>query len=263
MRQNVVKHGYTKIIDIGATSIFLCIAIANATSILFMFLSPNASPLFGSVCQGKVLCVLFVTALHIFSSIIHHCNVYLAVMSIFYPMITFFLYLLPEFKLGKKPGAYLLSEDFRHPTNFTLLYRTSQILFIQFNEWIGRLLIPTHAVATLFFIFSSYVVIRHEDQMDMVPLLMILTWAIATPVAWSIILYGGGYLHFHTNKCINSWTKFSWKFRRDRNHLKSFAKSCKPMAICYGKMYVIRKMTLIVFIQGLTRGLVRALLTIC
>ncbi len=165
-----------------------------------------------------------------------------------------------ELKIGRL--IYLTNDSLRTPQNLQLVYQMSQILMTCINGLFGKLLIPVQTIATLLFIFGSYVAIKHHDKIEIISLLMVLSWSLSAVAGWGGILMLGGYLHSNGQKILTAWKKNPWKYRKERNEMKRFVKSCKPMAICYGKLFVIRRVSLMVFVRGLTRGLKRAILTL-
>ncbi len=89
---------------------------------------------------------------------------------------------------------------------------------------------------------------------------MIIVWMLAGPIGWGLVLTMGGYLHSNGLKILNSWKQSRWMSSLEIKVMTRFARSCTPIMICYGKVFVVRKVSLMVFVRGLSRGLVRALL---
>lgn len=163
-----------------------------------------------------------------------------------------------EFRLGRK--SYKTLPTLRSPRRLRVMYRCAQIIQQQVNNVIGKVLAPIQALATVMTILASFMVIKYRDTMEMIPLMMMVTYAFITPVLWGAVLVAGGDLHSHGNKVLNSWRYHKWVSAQERKEMKKFRASCKPFTLAFGKTFTIRRVTIMNFIQGLSRGMVRALL---
>ncbi len=165
-------------------------------------------------------------------------------------------------ELNVSRSKYVTTESLREAENLKLVYRMAQILQVRINLLFGRLLFPLQSFANLAFVFGSFVAIRHRDQMSTVPLLMVVSWTCAAGFGWGLVLVMGGYLQSHGVKILGSWKRHEWLSKKEKKEMAKFAKSCRPITLCYGKMFAIRKISLLVFLKGLSRGLIRAILTL-
>lgn len=169
-----------------------------------------------------------------------------------------------EFKLGKASNKIvdnLLSQQERLITT----HRSFQILQLQIvNPMVGKFLVPTQAISTLLFVFSSFILIKHGNSLETVSYILMICWMFFGLGFWSCCLIIGGYLHSNGVKTLNSWKyhQHRWNTQWERKFMKRFGKSCRPMMLCFGKTYTVRRTAVLGFLQGLSRGLVRALLTI-
>ncbi len=233
---------------------------ACTVTLLVCLIYPGHPASFGHILPNKWYSLLIVYLFSLY--IVPYCFNYVLILTeTVLPLVLLVIrFVVNELRIGRP--KYLSNDFFRTPQNLQLVYRMGQILMACINGLFGKLLIPFQTIATLLFVFGSYVTIKHHDKMKIISLLMILSWALLAAFGWGCILVMGGYLHSNGQKILTSWKKNVWKSRKERNEMKRFVKSCKPMAICYGKLFVIRRVSLMVFVRGLTRGLKRTILTL-
>lgn len=241
-----------------STSISLC---AMCALTLFVNLNYPYNPAsFGNVLPNNWY---FLLAVYIFSIyMISYCYIYfISLVASLLPLEGLsILFLVKELKIGRL--RYYSIDSLRQPQNLQRVYRMGQILMLQINNLFGKLLLPMQTLATLLFVFGAYVAIKHHDKMNTISVLMVLGWTLSAAIGWGLILTLGGYLHSNGLKILTSWRKNVWKYRKERNEMKIFVKSCGPIVVCYGKIFVMRKVSLMIFVRGLTRGLVRVILTL-
>lgn len=168
-------------------------------------------------------------------------------------------FIVNELSLGGK--KYRTSSSLRNPQSLTVAYRSVQILQLRIiNESFGKYLVPTHSLATLLFIVSSFMMIRKRELFGHGTMIVFTSWASLSAGLWYVCLVIGGYLHGRGEKVLKSWKHYGWSRRADRMVMKKFRISCQPILISYGKLYTIRKMSGLIFIRGLVRGMKRTLL---
>lgn len=169
-------------------------------------------------------------------------------------------FIVKELRVGR--SKYKTVDELRYSENLKVVYRMAQLNQIRINGLAGKLLIPAQAMVTLVFVFGGYVVIRHRSQMSTVPFLMVTSWTFAAAFGWGLVLTMGGYLQSHGVKILKSWKQHPWRSKNEKKEMNKFAKSCRPIMMCYGKMFAIRRVSLMSFVRGMTRGLMRAILTL-
>lgn len=170
--------------------------------------------------------------------------------------------IIKEFKLGKPNSSYRCSKDFRSPSNLTLYYRSTQILLLYANIALGPFIIPMHTASTMLFVYGLNIFITRGKSMAVIARALVLIWAILGAGAWGLALLVGGYVHLQGTKCLKSWKLFCWENKREQKYMSKFRKSCRPWAIGYGNMLRVRRTSLLKFFKGLSKGLMRALLTL-
>ncbi|CAL8092434.1 unnamed protein product [Orchesella dallaii] len=71
-----------------------------------------------------------------------------------------------------------------------------------------------------------------------------------------------GMVYGKTEGAIKSWKYVNWGSKEENVRMAKFQKSCKPWAVGYRKVYVIRKLTVLKWNRGIMRGTFRALLAV-
>lgn len=242
------------------TLIYLAVSICSACIIntsVFLFY-PNNPASFLHILPHKWYTIFIMCMFYIY--IIPYCYMHLLllVQTVLPLGLLVIRILVKELRFGRP--KYLSIDSLRKPQNLQIVYRMGQILILHTNALFGKILIPIQTFTTLMSVFGAYVAIKHNDKMKTMSLLMVLGWTLIAAVGWGLCLTLGGYLHSNGQKILGSWRKYEWKSKKERNEMKKFVRSCKPIVICYGKIFVVRRVSLMIFVRGLTRGLVRVIL---
>lgn len=172
-------------------------------------------------------------------------------------------FVLCEFHLGRK--KYKSVQILRTLPFLTLEYRACQLLQQRFTAFTGKILIPTQTLSGGVFVFASFVVIKHRNDMEVVVTVMMVCFALIGAGMWGLCLRMGGYVFSNGTKLLNSWKYCGakmWRSKEERRAMLKFHKSCRPLVISFGKMYTIRKLTVLGYFKGLVRCLMRVLLTL-
>ncbi len=170
-------------------------------------------------------------------------------------------FILREFRIDHPP--YKSISSLRTPQILMLAYRTAQIMHGKGILVIGFFILPTHTIIYKMIVFTSYMIVKHGQEMDNISIAVLVGWAISAATFWVVILVIGGTLHLQGNNLLMSWkyhTKWPDKFQR--NLMNKFRKSCKPFELNYGRSYVIKRLTVLKFIRSLSRGIFKALLAL-
>ncbi len=206
----------------------------------------------------QALCLMY----NIYMIIILHWTIFIAYV---YVLLIHVFFVVPfvskEFTLNRK--SYKSSWFLRNPTNLRLELRAVQILQFIFNKAVGVFLYPLQILCTVSFIFSTFTIIKQRNDLSMEVFAMTVIWSVATSVPWALFLIIGGYLHSNAGKISSSWKCYKvWRTSSERREMNKFQLSCKPITFNYGTFYVIRRVSVLIYVRVLTRGLVRALLTL-
>lgn len=171
-------------------------------------------------------------------------------------------FILREFRFGlssyKSLGKLRTS-----PSVLINSYRGASLLHEHMLGLIELLLIPMESVARKFLMYAPCLIFRYGRKMTTETMCMVVFFSLAMFCGWTMVLVLGGFLNFHGLKLLDSW-KYKrhqpWLSRYNGKVLSRFRKSCRPMAIRYGNMYVIRKITLVKFFRGISVGILRILI---
>lgn len=256
------KSKYIKLVDFFVYSIVASFFLLNLVTTGFFIVWPTAPTLFGSVLPLKWYYFPLIYLFPIYTGTCLNFYIVPVLVAAFVLGTVFIPFTVRELRLGRK--KYWANDTLRNPWKLQMIYRNVQIIQHHINLLAGKLLVPFQTVTTLIFVLSGYVVLKHREHMAMAPFIMILSWTGLAPVIWALILTMGGFLHSNGLKILNSWTLFQSDQRLSKFEKRVMAKfkaSSKPIMICYGKMFVMRRVSVMVFVRGLSKGLLRALLT--
>lgn len=253
-----------KTVDTFAFYIFGFFSLLASANSMYYIYNPWAVKRFGNLFSRNTSWILLqlLNLPEVLGTFVRHMNICVPLVFVFYCRAVLMRILLPEFRLGQPGSKYLAHDSFRQPSNFTIMYRSCQIIFMISNQLFGKCLVPVQAFSTLLFVFCNYTLIRHCDMLAPSAQIIMIIWAVFTPMFWALVLVVGGYVHSIGLKNLRSWEQCSWNSARDAKIMKKFALSCQPLKICFGSMFVIRRVSLMVFVKGVTRSLMRALLTL-
>jgi len=202
--------------------------------------------------------VMYLYPYYLISCMYLNCLLWVVVIFLYGAYIVPFVLL--EFRLGRK--SYFAIDELRKPPMLLSAYRTIQVLQTIGLNPLGPCIIPTQAYFGQVIVFCAYMVFKHHDNMKRSLVIMMIAWACISAVFWSTVLLMGGYLHLYGKKVLESWKYHEWSSRTEGKLVTKFQKSCSPIMINHGKAYIIRRITVLKFIRGFTRGVFRTLLTL-
>lgn len=168
---------------------------------------------------------------------------------------------LKELRVGRKASAYQTNSKLREMNNLIRIYKGAEILLARTNVIVGFVLFPLQSICTMICVFSAFEVIKHRDDLGIEIVLVLLIWAVVTPLGWAGVLIIGGVVHSEGNKILASWKQFPWRNARERVIMGKFRRSCMPLRIAWGRIFIVRRTSLMVFVRGLSRGIMRCLLS--
>lgn len=177
-------------------------------------------------------------------------------------MYAYYLYFMisQEIRLGRK--CYVANDKLRNSDNLRITYRSLQILNQQalVNCPLGTYLVLLNGFFMLAAIYISFVLIRYWEMLQFIskaPMVIAEFWAIGY---WTIILQIGCMFFVDGNKTLNSWKRHNWGCERENRLMKKFRQSCKPILLSFGSQFVIGRMSVLNYYQGVLRGTFRVLL---
>ncbi|OXA39474.1 hypothetical protein Fcan01_25796 [Folsomia candida] len=150
----------------------------------------------------------------------------------------------------------------QRPENIFLTYRTLQLIMKDMSFVFGRLIAPIQVVFGQCVITSAYFLIGGGARDDSVTSMILWIVIPFTAVSWTVMLAFSGIIYQSANRCIASWKRGAgwWDNGEDRNYMKKFRISCKPIYIGYPGLITVTSKTALMFVQGIVRGTVRTLL---
>lgn len=229
---------------------------------LFFIYYPTTSVYFGNLFPTG-LSKHWLLLIHLpcmFSVFVNNITVCVPLTVMLYFGTLFVSFIVREFKHGRISTFYKCSLKFRQTRQLTINYRSVQIILSLYNSLFGNILVPAQGTVTLEVIFTCYFLIRHSDILAFSNLLVMVMWGCVCSGGWLAIIVSGGYLHSHGIKILQSWKRYQWNSNYERKFMKKFEASCTPFAICQGKVYVVKRVSMMVYIRGLSQGLARTLL---
>lgn len=252
-----------RLIDIFGLLIFVAMVSTGFLNVMFYIMFPFTPNLPASTFLDPSSPWYFHAFLQIFTNyntLVNYVNLTAVVEPVYIYGVVVVPLLVKEFRVGL--DRYKTISALREPVQLRVIYRAVQILQGTVNDVLGRFLVPMQSVATLLFIFCSFVIIRHGNRLDKLTFVLMISWALLALIFWSAALIIGGYIFLKGTKTINSWKRYQWSSPRERKIMMKWAASCRPITISYGRMFIMKKSSLLIFIRGLCRGLMRTLLTI-
>lgn len=226
---------------------------------IFYVCYPSLPNLFGNIVppHAYFFPIIYILPTYICITLVCKCGLFLSFAliygTVYYPLVV------KEVQMGRR--KYKASDSIRETKNLMLVYRMLQIIQARLNHLFGKCLVPMQALMTISFVFGGYMLIRFKSEVSLITILFMIL-SVLPSFLWSVLLYMGGHLHVTGRKIIMSWRYYRWSNSYDRKLMKKFRMSCRPIMICYGKMYILQRQSPLVFFRGLVRGLVRALLTL-
>lgn len=157
--------------------------------------------------------------------------------------------------------SYETLEELRSPSNFSITYRTIQILHKISMEQYGIIILPLQSLETQLAIMCLYTLITQGTILHGTVVMVLISFAIGSLVPTAGMLWICGKFESISKKTINSWKYFSWP-DKDLKYINKFRKSCQPLRIGLQGVYTIKKISVLKFLQTIVRGTFRALLAL-
>ncbi len=144
-----------------------------------------------------------------------------------------------------------------------LAYRTAQFYIDKTLSTVTLFMFPTQTIVYKLVVFTSYMVLKYGKEMDIISVVILVSWSFFGATYWCSTLLMGGKLHSQGKRILLSW-KFhnKWPDKKTKKLMGTFGKSCKPFQFCFGKTYVIKRLTVLKYIRSLSRGILKALLAL-
>ncbi|CAL8106442.1 unnamed protein product [Orchesella dallaii] len=251
------------LIDIFVLVIAGGIGLTQGMVCLTMILFPRAPVFFTNVLcatQCNSIQIAAISFFQFYVTCIIYWNVGFTVMMLFLYGIVVFSMLIDEFCLNLR--KYRTIDTFRNLDDLMFNYRCFQILQSCSMEVFGYILVPIQSTIMNLVVFCNFMMLIHGSELQIITLATMSLWSILCTSSWTFILFLGGYMHKSSERTFRSWKVHPWGSKNERKIMSKFRKSCRPVLIQFGNMYVIRKRTCLKFLRGITKGTFRALLAL-
>ncbi|CAL8081086.1 unnamed protein product [Orchesella dallaii] len=163
---------------------------------------------------------------------------------------------------GKKILYQKTTSAFHQMDTYRLYYRQFEILHVNVLQVFSFIIVPGQALILNLALFCNFSLVRYSELMNVTNAFILLLWSIGGSFAAFLGLHYCGSMYNKSVKVLRSIGNKNWGSSHNNKLMKKFAKSCKPISYGYGRMYVIRKISVFKFFLSLIRGTFRALLTI-
>ncbi len=153
----------------------------------------------------------------------------------------------------------------RKAENLRMIYIQLEILHNNFLDFFGILTIPIYAIVLNLVLFSNFSLIRYWDALNFVIVGILLIWSVNSALLLVVIWGFFGDVHNLGAKVLKSilQKKGGWGGRRiETMEMKKFVKSRKLLSYGLGKIYVIKRLSVLKFLKAVTYGTFKLLLTI-
>lgn len=172
------------------------------------------------------------------------------------------LILSKELRIKNNCTTYLTTEKLRRTPNLRLIYRSFQLVHQNFMCFLGIYIVILNASVVVSVVFTNFVLLRYWSDQHTIMRVLGLGYTLMFILIWTAILQLGKLLFLKGNKVVNSWRGRDWGNVVENRIMKRFKISCKPILLSYGRQFVIGRQSILVFYRCVTRGTVRALLTL-
>ncbi|CAL8146817.1 unnamed protein product [Orchesella dallaii] len=172
--------------------------------------------------------------------------------------------LLGEFHCGKDQQNIRkkTSNEFREIETIRFNYRKLELLHLKLTHLWREFILPMESLILMLGFFGNFTLITYTEILTPLNAVIILIWIL---IATSLVVLGlnfCGALYTRGFKVLSSMRNKDWGSRINNKIMKKFVKSCRPIQIGYGRMYAIRKLSVLKYMRALTKGTMRVLLTL-
>ncbi len=165
-----------------------------------------------------------------------------------------------EFKLGAK--TYKTKHKLRNSHNIRTMYRAFQLLHQNVLCFMGGVFAFCHFGFTLQPIFVNFVLIKYWKGIHLFAKVLLLVVSPAVTSIWMLTLQLCSSFFVKGEKSLKSWELYDWGSKRENRVMRRFRKSCKPVIVCYGSMYQVKRITPFAYVRTIIKGSLRSMLAL-
>ncbi|CAL8085452.1 unnamed protein product [Orchesella dallaii] len=184
----------------------------------------------------------------------------LAMIDIFVYSATVIPFFINELRIGR--GQYKTLDSLRTPKNLMVTFRSFQLLHQMAMTCFGVAIVPCQTTVSNLILFSNFMFIRHRAELQPETNCMLVGWSTLSLLFWMFVLELGGRLHSRGREVLKSWKMHDFGDKGVNRCMSKFRKSCQPLSMNFGRTYVIRRLTILKFLRGLTTGTFRLLVAV-
>lgn len=191
----------------------------------------------------------------------------------FFILLAYFIHFIPifghEFRLDKKNSVIFKTKatgNLRKVINFTRVYRALEIMLTLQNQVIAVGLLPLQTCAWFLCVFCFVTLEKHWKDLQALGKLIVFGFGCVCMLTWTLILKMAGHITVTNGKTRHSWKRaeidklLNFRLLSAKRYMKRFGRSCRPINVGYGKMFVVKPGTVLRFLKMLSRGILKALL---
>ncbi|CAL8128199.1 unnamed protein product [Orchesella dallaii] len=250
-----------KVIDFGTALMLVAFTVLILFTSSVMIIFPRLPFLIGSIIPEKYFILpvrLIVTPIQIYISVSVHITTLLLGISIYYYLCMITPIVTQELRMDQK--KYKTLDRLRTPETLIKVYRSLQLLNISATYSCGPFIVPQQFIFSKFIVYCNYMLIVYSQQMSWATICLLGFWAFTFSLYWTTLLSFGGYLYVHCRRVLLSWKYHTWNCSSDTKLMSKFRRSCTPITLQFGTTFIIKSLTVLKFIRGLTVGTFRALM---
>lgn len=166
-----------------------------------------------------------------------------------------------EMRMGR-PSYKTDSHLRKDVVQFVITWRTMEILLCMVNsEMMYNALIFLQAFFTSFIIFGVVTLTYQSEELGNIVTAFTAFSTMAVLWGWSFFLVLSGLWHQISTMTIRSWKRQYWPINKEWKYISKFKRSCKPFSVGDGRRYVIRPITVLIFLRKVSQNTSRALCT--
>jgi len=260
---NPEKNKQNQVLCILLQLLALIGVVSYPLILIILIYDPRAVNFLGDLVPQKYFVFpvrLLIIVFHAYLLVIVHASI----VGIGCIIITYGFYVTPilirELRRGR-PNTYRMEDTLRRPENIRHVYRSLQVLHANALCFMGFFIVICNALFMATSIYWIFVLVRYWEKLQLISKAQIVIWSVVFMGAWTFVLELGRFLFSKGNKVLGSWKGGNWGSVRENRLMKKFHRSCKPIVLSYGRQFVVGKVSVLVFLRGVTRGMFRALLT--
>jgi len=168
--------------------------------------------------------------------------------------------LMDELRANSK--TYKTSIALRIPSNFRIVYRSSELMHKYALSIVGIMILPSHELISKFVLFANFMLLTDWKNMSKVDRARLFFMSIALQTIWIALLEVGGRFHSNSCKTVASIKYHKCWMRKNRKYFKKFKKSCKPLFFSTLGFFKIKRRSVLRFLKSIVKGTFNVVITL-